>query len=540
MGQDMQTPPATLTPAFIQPGTPPERMIRGDLQGFNAAPHSFAQSVEQYQTATRDQANALRAEGEVRAQGFEQQAELERQQNAELEVRVEDFEAEQRERQQARDQVAGEFAELSEQANNMSPKDRRTKAQKVVGTLAIALGGVADGFAAMGGNYGTKHAADVQAQINLQIQRDLEMQKMALDNKRAAAAAKQTEFGMAREALGDAQQAEAFATAQLQRKYATQLRETGANTSREVAKAAAESAATGLETQASETIAKLQANREEQMMRSRMFGARSGSGGNGSGGPKTMNRGQLEALESAGQITGDQARQLEAIRRAEQAGRKPGETAEERAVRAATDPVRAATERGAHLSQDLTVADPQIAPLHSKDPGKLQKQIDSSREVVTLIDKALDIRAKNPLASHLWGTNARGELQSIGTAIQLHGKNIFELGALSGPDMGLIEGIAGKPDAFLDINEAKLKQLREGIVRGTSSALEARGFEAPSLDARPAPAPSHNAPSPAPSDTPSRSGGSDLIPMRTPDGRIFDVPAARAADVERRGAKRVK
>ena len=71
---------------------------------------------------------------------------------------------------------------------------------------------------------------------------------------------------------------------------------------------------------------------------------------------------------------------------------------------------------------------------------------------------------------------------------------MFELGALSGPDMGLIQGIAGNPDSFLDINEAKLRQLRKNLITGMSQKLQARGFESPAFAGGDAPAAAKGAP----------------------------------------------
>lgn len=466
----MAPPPAVQPPSAIEPAARP-------------APATFDESLTRTSEATAATADAIRAEGDARAQGLADQAELTRQQAAEQAAATDAFAKAQRERESDRDEVRNQLSFMQEQNGRLNQiTDRRTTTKKVLGTLAIALSGVGDGLAAMGGNQNTHYSDGIVAQLNKQIGDDVDNQKVAIEGRNRAAAMKLTELGLANDALGDAQSAESFVTSQRQLRFATELKSQAAKSGSELARKEMLTAAAKLELDANEKQSALLEKLTEQKYRSRAIGGGAGGGK----GFKSMTKGDLEAKRDSVGLTGDEAKSLKAIYDAEDAGRKPADTAEQRAIKAATDPVQAATEKGARLSGDLVVKDPKIAPLYAKNLDKTQAGIDSAREMVSLIDQALKIRKDNPVKSNLWGTDARGELQSIGTAIQLNGKNVFELGALSGPDMGLIEGIAGKPDSFLDINEAKLRQLRSDIIRGTSSKVQARGFEAPTLEVAPA------------------------------------------------------
>lgn len=82
------------------------------------------------------------------------------------------------------------------------PSDRRTTGQRVMGALAVALAGVADGMMAAGGGQPSAVRATLGI-IDKSIDRDLDYQREMVNNKRTALAASNTELGQMRERYGD-------------------------------------------------------------------------------------------------------------------------------------------------------------------------------------------------------------------------------------------------------------------------------------------------------------------------------------------------
>lgn len=266
------SPPAAVPPQELAPVDAPPAALKAPRtfdQGMQAITTSAQQQVE----ALRDQAKAQAASNDAAAQVYGQQAE-------ELAARQKAFEQEEAEYKRVNAETTEEFKKLNQQAENMRVVDRRGTTQKVMGVLGVALGGLGDAFARMGGNQNTNYGSQVQQQMNYLIERDMDLQREALQDKRKAAAGKLTELGLARSAFDDEQQAAAFASSQIQLKYASQLKQVAASTANPQVAAAAEVAATGLVSQATETQAKLIAERDK----ARLYSARQAGGGAGGGG----------------------------------------------------------------------------------------------------------------------------------------------------------------------------------------------------------------------------------------------------------------
>ena len=86
------------------------------------------------------------------------------------------------------------------------PSDRRTTSQRVMGAIAVALSGIADGMMAGAGGQGYAMERTLGI-INTSIDRDIDLQQRMLDNKKTALAAKNTELGQMRERYGDSVEA---------------------------------------------------------------------------------------------------------------------------------------------------------------------------------------------------------------------------------------------------------------------------------------------------------------------------------------------
>ncbi len=101
-----------------------------------------------------------------------------------------------------------EARELTSFVGSYQPKDRRSMGERVTGALAVAFSGLADQANLVAGlnagmNIQTNRAGQMMDMIQRSIDRDLEKQRMMLDNKRTALAAKNTELGQIREKFGD-------------------------------------------------------------------------------------------------------------------------------------------------------------------------------------------------------------------------------------------------------------------------------------------------------------------------------------------------
>jgi hypothetical protein len=104
--------------------------------------------------------------------------------------------------------IQGEIDADTKFINEYEPKDRRTKGQRVGSAIAIALGGLGAALQRAVGVQARNTSLDL---IQSQIERDLEMQRGMLDNKKTALAAKTSSLGQARERYKDDRDALGFA-----------------------------------------------------------------------------------------------------------------------------------------------------------------------------------------------------------------------------------------------------------------------------------------------------------------------------------------
>lgn len=460
-----QEPPQPVAPVVEEPPATPE-------QAYQAAVEQHAQAVGE----VSPELEAANTAADVLAkQHLAETARLAEQQAADLD-----------DHKRAAAAAETEARALGEKAGAMRVVDRRTTGQKTMGLFALLMSGAADGAAQLGGNRDTRHVDDMAKLLNEQVEKDMEQQREERTQVQGRARDKWSEAALAHQHYGDTLHAQSAHMGMLQAKYAAATEQIAAASANPVLKQRAAVAAAQLKDEAAKNLMSahdartLELQREMAAERRARIAASAGfqrAQVAAADSPKQLTRVELEALEQSGQLTGPQGQQLNYIRQAGSTGTKQGEAAFDQS----TDPVRVASKKGGRLSQDLVVEDPEIAPLHAKGAEKMQAGADSARIIVKAIDEAIRIRSEHPFKSAIWGTDARGQLQSVGTSIKLNSKNLFDLGALSGPDIGLVEGIAGDPANILSVNEAKLKELRSSIESGVKDKFESRGFRAPQL-----------------------------------------------------------
>lgn len=193
--------------------------------------------------ASRDAANQARTDAdistdiqaELTTMGGEQQAEMYRKAGelaANQQTALEEAGRVAGEQRRIKEAVAtdlqAQHKKLNDEAAAIQISDKRSTGQRVMGALAIALGGLSDqGNLAAGLNIGqnvqTHNADRAISMVNDSIERDLAIQRANLENKRASAAAKYSELGIARDAIKDVNAQESLAKAALMDKYALSL-----------------------------------------------------------------------------------------------------------------------------------------------------------------------------------------------------------------------------------------------------------------------------------------------------------------------------
>lgn len=298
-------PPVDL-PAASQAAVPPTTQVAvPPTTQVDAAPRNMAGAQARSNAATAQAADAMRAEGDVRAQGMDADAALFDQQVSEQKQLEAEGKRQRDERQADYDESVNQLKFAQEQNNRLNQiTDRRTTTQKVMGVVAQALSSVADGFARMGGNNNTDHAGQMYKQLNEQIERDVQRQKEAIEGRNKDVAMKLTGVGLAKTALGNVEDAVIFESRQKGMRFANELKAQAARTGSDAARAEMLSAAAKLEADAAQKDLMLQERLVEQKMRSRVGGG-SGSGG----GSATTNIAKLrETIENGGDITPAQAK----------------------------------------------------------------------------------------------------------------------------------------------------------------------------------------------------------------------------------------
>lgn len=152
------------------------------------------------------------------------------------------------------------------------------------------------------------------------------------------------------------------------------------------------------------------------------------------------------------------------------------------------------------------------------------------------------------------GTGAELQQQAL-RAVQIEAKNIAGLGALSGPDFGLMQDLSAQDANSVtewvrrNFTGASLEDSLQGLERWmntvVSATAESRGYaprspgEPPKT--QPKRTPIRDALPPGPDGNPSLDAPEDgMVTMTNPKGKRFKVPIAELYAAEKRGWKRVK
>jgi hypothetical protein len=481
--QPVVVPQAALPPAQVTNS-------RGAMAEMDAAAAAQGQAIQQQALAKAQQLQEQSALGA-------QQADMERAALDEQTARQDAFSAE-------REVLMSQYKDLNDQASRAQAIDSRSSGQKAMGILAVALGGLGDAFAKMGGNNSTDYSGRILSGIDAAVERDLQTQREAIQGKRAAAASKMTELGLARSFFQDDAQAMEFARASRKEMYAREMEAVATRSQIPAIQAQAQQAAAQAYAESAEKKAQLLASKENAAM--------------SAAGRAAQGTGQLSVSE---QIAIARLQRDQVLDR----GR----------------PEVAAQEKGAKLSEDLVVRDPEIAVVNAKSHEATQKGIDSAKKSVELIDAILEKRkgyTAGERAKNLVGmSDVQGELATLATALDLESKNVAELGALSGPDMGLIRGLVGDPESLTDAkSDAKLKALKASIIAGTNEKVRTRGFEAP-LQAQGQPRQATKQAAAQAANAPQAASG--MVRVKAPNGQTGSIPADKVEAALKAGYSRL-
>lgn len=243
------TPPAELQPAPTpeqpqapaQPSQPDsEPITEADLR---RPTQGLVKSVNASDQANADVANQELALGEAKSEAAKAVGKVARAHADKVEEDTANFQKVFGDQNKKLEGIAADYRSLMDGANNTKIMyDRRTTGQKVMGIIAMALGGVGDAMALAGGH--ETHTLDkIHEGIQASIDRDVAMQREAIEDKRRAAAGKLTEFGLGMQMFGNTKDAAKFAEAARGEKYAALADEAAANSDSVIFKKAATLAA---------------------------------------------------------------------------------------------------------------------------------------------------------------------------------------------------------------------------------------------------------------------------------------------------------
>jgi hypothetical protein len=360
---------------------------------------------------------------------------------------------------------------IDSEADKIQVKDRRTTTQKVLGIIGLALSSVADGMSGFSGKQ-TNFAGNLESSLNAAVDKDLALQREAIQDKRKQSAARYSEMGIAQKLfVDDVESATKYASALRKDMYARELDASAKRSANPVIQAeGAATAAKILQDNAKEK-AQLLTSKENARIAAAAAAQRTETT-NPDAPYKNMTQAQLQAIKDAGQ--------LPAAGQVVLNGLVAGDNTQGANAR---KPEVIAQTKGAKFTEDQVVRDPSIAVQFANDADKFQKGLDTVRTMSGLIDavkadrKLFDAaeRAKDVVGMSEIGSR----LESNGKLLTLEGKNAYELGALSGPDVGLINSVTGNVKSFTKGADAQLDTMSTNIVKSANQKAYARGLEHP-------------------------------------------------------------
>ena len=226
-------------------------------------PSNSRQAAQAAYGAGQDQANALMGAANAQSMASQEsidalgrQMEIENKFQQDSQVKLDAL-------QNAAKETADQYKALNDEAGRVQIIDRRSTGQKSLGILAVALGGLGDALGKMGGS-NTDFGARVSAGIDQAVERDMQLQREALEGKRAQAASKLTELGLARGAFQDEKTALDWAAAKRKELYAMEMQQVAARSQSEVVRQQGMAAAAQAREQAAQAMAQIYGQREAQ------------------------------------------------------------------------------------------------------------------------------------------------------------------------------------------------------------------------------------------------------------------------------------
>lgn len=426
-------------------GAPHAQMLREQSAVLGASQAEADRATADVNASVEEQARLAEEQGYSAAGRAQERAKILGQRQAELEQAGAQFQAKRDARQAEADRVAAEYRAHNEQANQVEIRDRRTTGQRVMGALAVVLSGLGDAVAA-GGNVRTDYAQQTLAMIDDAIERDLEIQRANLENKRASAAAKFTELGLARQSVQDVGEAEALARASLMDKYAGALeraKEEGAGDDAVVTSQQAAAQLRGQAAQIREQRALQRADKAEERtfaLQSQVAGERARAA--------AANRpmGAREQLELEGKMLDNERK------RRELGGSAAGDRADI---------------PGYERVQDVAPGDAALA----------KKTVSAARSLRADLQRLTEIRAKNQGGT--WNRNDVAEANQIVNGMAPKYSQMFGSGAPSTTELELFKSTLVNPTDYqffgLDPTEAYQRAAAQ-IERTERDALTAYGY----------------------------------------------------------------
>jgi hypothetical protein len=385
----------------------------------DAAEMSGDINTESARVAIEEQGQAQRQTGDAMAETFERAGAA----SAGYADRLKVLEGTQREAEQ---RIQGEIEADTKFINEYEPKDRRTKGQRVASALAVALGGLGRAFSAAAGIQTRNTALDL---IQSQIERDLEMQRGMLDNKKTALAAKSSALGQARQRYQDDREALNFARVVELDGYQKQIEA-------EKAKGMGQEAAA----KADELSALLGAQRDNL----------------------------LQGLHGA------------------KAERYRAEAQAAAMAKYQEDRARAAAARGPSTMDQLKLQEQalknrklaqELGEGGGLDP-KVKAKVQSQERVIQLIDKIQKLRKENPVERGLpgWlpGVSAPAELGTLEREFDLEYKNAKELGSLDNGTLAVLDELRGNAASWGGDAGAKLDIIKRNTENARAMELGQR------------------------------------------------------------------
>lgn len=366
-----------------------------------------------------DQQQAELQIGQVRADTANRQAAAMAAQGVDQAMAAESSQMDLEESQAAQQKVIEEKRKVDEFIGSYEPRDRRDTGQRVMGALAIALGGIGDAVAVGGGAAPQRNLDRVVSIVNTGIERDLDAQREMIANKKTQSQGLDTELGHMQRMYGQTQQANEMARVMKLQQAQLELQTIAASGAAEEAKATAAGAAAKIGQQIEETKLRVDTARLQEE-RARAAAAARGAGAGKGPDYDSMTPEQLKALHAAGVLP------------------------------------------------DSVYRKSSLAKEDGAPDAKVQDKVAAQQRVIGIIDKMQAVRRANPvergLPGFLPGVSAPAELNTLSSQLALEIKKAKELGTLDKGSVDFLEKMQGDPTSWGSDVDVKLNVIKQSAV----------------------------------------------------------------------------